>query len=113
MITKGEEQEKAIENFWEVLKVFEEECLERDFPTKSPFLNGDTLGYLDIVVGSLACNFEAFNEAVAEVLNLQKNPGFYSLVTAMKDCSLMKETLPPHDRLVAKIKSTFSLHPSN
>lgn len=110
MISKGKEQEKAIENFCEVLKVFEG-GIEKDFPTKSPFFNGDTLGFLDIVVGSMACNYKAFNDAIAVVFNPQKNPAFFSWVTAMKDCPLMKETLPPHDRLVAKMISKFSLHP--
>ncbi|KAJ9709295.1 hypothetical protein PVL29_000989 [Vitis rotundifolia] len=104
--SKGKEQEKAIEDSREVLKVFEE-GIERDFPAKSPFLNGGTLGFLDIVVGSTACNFKAFNEVFAVVFDPEKNPAFCSWVTAMKDCPLMKETLPPHDRLVAKISKFF------
>ena len=111
MTSKGKEQEKAIEDSLEVLKVFEE-GIERDFPAKSPFLNGGTLGFLDIVVGSSSCNFKAFNEVFAVVFDPEKNPAFCSWVTAMKECPLMKETLPPHDRLVAKISKLF-LQPPN
>ncbi|XP_034681950.1 glutathione S-transferase U10-like [Vitis riparia] len=106
MTSKGKEQEKAIEDSLEVLKVFEE-GIERDFPAKSPFLNGGTLGFLDIVVGSNASHFKAFNEVFAVVFDPEKNPAFCSWVTAMKDCPLMKETLPPHDRLVAKLSKLF------
>ena len=112
MTSKGKEQEIAIEDSYEVLKVFEE-GIEKDFPRKSPLiLNGDmfTLGFLDIVVGSSACNYKAVNEAVGVAQDPKKNPAFWSWVIAMKACPLMKETLPPHDRLVAKIRSIFS-HP--
>ncbi|KAF3946296.1 hypothetical protein CMV_027424, partial [Castanea mollissima] len=31
----------------------------------------------------------------------EKNPKFLSWINALKNCPLMEETLPPHDKLVA------------
>ncbi|CAL5431010.1 unnamed protein product [Camellia sinensis] len=108
--SSGKEQEKAIQDFSELLKVLEE-GLEKDFPGKSPFLNGETIGYLGIVVGSSACNFDAFHEAVAVVVDSQKHPAFTSWVATLKDHPLMKETLPDHHELVAKMREKYFQSP--
>ncbi|KAA8529429.1 hypothetical protein F0562_033772 [Nyssa sinensis] len=107
---KGKEQEKAIEDFSELLKVFEG-GLEKDFPGLFQFSDRETLGYLDIVVGANACNYKAFDEAVAVIVNPEKHHGFVSWVTALKDCPLMKETLPPHDKLVSKMREKYFQSP--
>ncbi|KAK9276133.1 hypothetical protein L1049_005664 [Liquidambar formosana] len=106
IMSKGKEQEKAKENLSELLGVFEE-GIEKDFPTKSPFFNGETLGFLGMVVGSNACNYLVFQEAAAVIIDPKKHPAFLSWVTALKDCPLMKETLPLHVKLVAKMKADY------
>ena len=98
-----EEREKAIEDLSQVLKVFEE-GIEKDFPGQNPFFNGESLGYLGIAIGSLGCNYKAAHEAIGAVLISEKNPKFLSWVNAMKICPLMEETLPPHDKLVARLR---------
>ncbi|KAA8532981.1 hypothetical protein F0562_032902 [Nyssa sinensis] len=109
IILNGKAQEAAKEEFSELLGVFEE-GVEKDFPQKkSPFFNGDTLGFLDIVVGSSACNYKVFQEAIGVSIDLDKHPAFFSWVTALIDYPMMKETLPPHDTLVAKMRERFSL----
>lgn len=104
MTSRGKEKEKAIESFLELLKVFEE-GIAKDFPEKLTFSNSQPLDFLDIVIGSSACNYEAYNEAVAVVVDPKRNPLFFQWMTALKECPLMKESLPPHDKLVAKMKS--------
>ncbi|KAJ1423633.1 Thioredoxin-like superfamily [Sesbania bispinosa] len=104
LLSKGEERKKAIEEMDEMMKVFEEgvkEGLDGQFP----LYKGQTLGFLDIVVGAGSCNYEAFHEACnIEVTNPQKSPKFFEWVNSMKEHPLMKQTLPPHDKLVSKIK---------
>ncbi|KAF3944308.1 hypothetical protein CMV_029208 [Castanea mollissima] len=101
---KGKEEiEKAIEDLSQVLKVFEE-GIEKDFPGQNPFFNGDSLGYLGISIGSHGCNYKAAHEVVDAVIISEKNPKFLSWINALKNCPLMEETLPPHDKLVARLR---------
>ena len=98
-----EETEKAIEDLSQVLKVLEE-GIEKDFPGQNPFFNGESLGYPGIAIRSLGCNYKAVHEVMDAVLISEKNPKFLSWVNAMKICPLMKETLPSHDKLVARLR---------
>ncbi|KAF2291915.1 hypothetical protein GH714_036091 [Hevea brasiliensis] len=109
VLSKGKEQENAIKEFNELLTVLEE-GIEKDFSTKFPF-NGEreTLGFLDIVVGAHACNYRALEEAVAVVVEPKEHPAFLSWVTKLKEYPLMNETLPPHDKLAARMRERFSL----
>jgi glutathione S-transferase len=89
----------------EILVVFEE-GVKKDFHKQFQFFNGETLGLLDIVVAATSCTYEAFQEACdVEVFTPGKMPKFFMWVNALKEHPLVKETLPPHDKLVAKIKS--------
>ncbi|KAK3027310.1 hypothetical protein RJ639_040402 [Escallonia herrerae] len=103
---KGKEQEKVVENFSELLSVFEE-GIARDFQLRSPFFNGETLGFLDIMVASNSGNYKAFSEAVGVTFDQEKHSAFFKWVHALQDCHLIKETLPPHDRVVARIREKF------
>lgn len=105
MSSKGEEQEKAIDGMNELIRVFED-GIKKDFPGKFPFSNGQTLGLLDIIVGANSCNYEAFHEAITVVISPEKKtpPHFLSWVNVLKEQPLIKETLPPHDKLVAKLR---------
>ncbi|PKI75454.1 hypothetical protein CRG98_004124, partial [Punica granatum] len=62
MKSRGKDRDKAVDDYMELLKVFVE-GIQRDFPSKSPFHEGESLGLLGIVVGANAGNYEAFNEA--------------------------------------------------
>ena len=106
IMSRGEEREKAIKEFNELLKVFEE-GINKDFPEEFPFFERKTLGYLDIVVGAHFCNYEAFHEVVAVVFSPQKNPVIMAWVKALKNHPLMKEMLPPHDKLVDKMREKY------
>ncbi|XP_050277101.1 glutathione S-transferase U10-like [Quercus robur] len=101
--SKDKEREKAIEDLSQLLKVLEE-GIEKDFPGQNPFFNGESLGYLGIAIGSNGCNYKAVNEVMYAVLISEKNPKFLSWVNAMKNCPLVEETLPPHDKLVARLR---------
>ncbi|PON57584.1 S-crystallin [Parasponia andersonii] len=99
IMSKGEAQEKAIEDMIE--------WNQERFLGKLPF-DDQNLELLDIIVSTNACNYQAFNEAVAVVMSLEKTPPeFFSWVNALKGQPLIKDTLPPHDKLVAKMKRKF------
>ncbi|XP_030449622.1 glutathione S-transferase U9-like [Syzygium oleosum] len=104
--TKGKDQDKAREDLAEVLRVFEE-GIQRDFPTKSPFFNGENLSFLGVVIGTNACHYQAFEEAIGKITDPQRNELFFSWVDELKAHPLMRENLPPHDKLVAKMKAKF------
>ncbi|KAF7851687.1 hypothetical protein BT93_L3201 [Corymbia citriodora subsp. variegata] len=104
--TKGKDQDKAREDFVELLRVFEE-GIQRNFPTKSPFFNGENLSFLGIVVGTNACNYQAFEEAIGKITDRERNALFFSWVDELKAHPLMSENLPPHDQLAAKMKAKF------
>ncbi|KAK2968999.1 hypothetical protein RJ640_007864 [Escallonia rubra] len=103
---KGKEQEKAMEDFSEVLSVFEE-GIARDFPQRSPFFNGETLGFVDIMVASNSYSFRAFSEVAGVTFDEEKHSAFFKWVHALQDCHLIKEALPPHDKVVAKFRKMF------
>ncbi|PIN17156.1 Glutathione S-transferase [Handroanthus impetiginosus] len=107
-VSKDKEQEKAIEEFSEILEVFEQ-GISRDFPQGTPFNSHNSLGFLDIVVGSAGCNYKAFFEALRVDYPVEKNPNYFSWMDSLREGPLMKDTLPPHDKLVAKIKEKFNL----
>uniref|UniRef100_A0A7N2LA51 Glutathione S-transferase n=1 Tax=Quercus lobata TaxID=97700 RepID=A0A7N2LA51_QUELO len=79
----------------------------QDFPEELPFFERKTLGYLDIVVGAHFCNYEAFVEVVAVVFSPEKNPAIMAWLEALKSHPLMKEMLPPHDKLVAEMRGKY------
>ncbi|EOY01939.1 Glutathione S-transferase TAU 10 [Theobroma cacao] len=109
-LSQGKEHDKAIEVYHGLLKVFEE-GIEKDFPAKSPFFNGDSLGFLDVIVGTVACNYQAFHEVVTVIFDPAKHPSFFSWVTALKEHPLIKEVLPPHDKLVALMRKKYCQSP--
>ncbi|KAG7975083.1 hypothetical protein I3843_06G079000, partial [Carya illinoinensis] len=83
IMSRGEERERAVKDFGEVLKVFED-GVKKDFPAEFPCFDGKNLGFLDIVVGTSACNYEAFREVVEVIFSPETNPTFWSCVTALK-----------------------------
>ncbi|XP_054776081.1 glutathione S-transferase U10-like [Prosopis cineraria] len=108
--SKGEEREKEIEKMNEIIGVFIE-GLKKDFGKEEfTYSKGKCLGLLDIVVGTQACNYKAVQEALkVEAIHPHTNSEFLSWVDSLKEHPLMKETLPPHDKLVASFIDKFGL----
>lgn len=76
--------------------------MKNDLGENFQYNKGKSLGLLDIVVGAQAGNYKAVHEALKmEVIHPHMNSEFLSWVDALKEYSLVKETLPPHDKLVA------------
>ncbi|KAK3223051.1 hypothetical protein Dsin_010076 [Dipteronia sinensis] len=85
--SKGEEREKAMAEFKELLRVFKdgiEKDFEKDFPTRSSFLNGESLGFLDVIVAANTCMYPAIKEALEIDYGLIKPPSLPVVVKRSK-----------------------------
>ncbi|KAI9128720.1 hypothetical protein K1719_000203 [Acacia pycnantha] len=106
-ISRAEERKKAIENLNEMIKVFYE-GVKKDFREEFPYCKGKCLGLLDIVVGTNAGNYKVINDALGmEVIHTHINSQFLSWIDALREHPLVKDTLPPHDKFVAKFIEKF------
>ncbi|XP_047322525.1 glutathione S-transferase U10-like [Impatiens glandulifera] len=103
MATRGDEQVRAMEDFWGICKVFEQGT-KKDFPGKLPFYNGgDNLGFLDILVATSFGTYEAINE-VLHVFHEEKIPELMSWAKALKGNPIVIEAIPPKDKHIAAIR---------
>lgn len=104
--SQGEAQEKVIKEAWEKLQVLEQGMEEL-------FLDGNTavsdirhVGYLDIIIMSMFVSNEAREEVFGiKFLDSEKTPLLFSRVQAIKELPLVKEVIPPHEKLVAFFNS--------
>ncbi|KAF8378442.1 hypothetical protein HHK36_029782 [Tetracentron sinense] len=105
VITKGgEEQERAMKVLFENLKMVEE-GMQDLFLGGTPYINGENLGFLDIVMSSILSPHRAIEEAIGvKIIDPERNPVIFSWVTTLSDLPVVKETLPPHDMLVALVQ---------
>ncbi|KAI6683098.1 hypothetical protein NL676_029011 [Syzygium grande] len=98
--TDGEAQERAVKEVHEKLKVLEE-GIKGSYPGGSPFINGDNMGLLDIVVCSILGPHKAQEDALGvKFLDPEKHPRVTSWVKALTELPLVKEATPPHEKLV-------------
>ncbi|KAJ8553655.1 hypothetical protein K7X08_024333 [Anisodus acutangulus] len=103
-ISAQEVEEGAFDEFFEKLKVMEEGM--RDFfPGGRSNICTENLGLLDIIiVGSLG-TFKAAEEVLeTKLVDPQRNPFVYSWVNTLLELPLVKETLPPHDKVVSRLE---------
>ncbi|CAL1390190.1 unnamed protein product [Linum trigynum] len=107
IFAKGDKDQvgKAVAEFDKLLTVFEQ-GVQNDFPAmfQSVGEGHQEMGFLEIVAGVKICIYEAVEATVGAVFDTAKHPAFTSWVNALKELPLMKEHLPPHDKLVARIK---------
>uniref|UniRef100_A0A5B6YPY4 Glutathione S-transferase n=1 Tax=Davidia involucrata TaxID=16924 RepID=A0A5B6YPY4_DAVIN len=99
-LSVGEEQEKAIKETMEVLKVLEEKGLG-----DKKFVGGDTIGLVDITFGWLPRWFECMEEVVGvKLLQPTTFPRLHAWMENFKEVPVIKENLPDHEKLLAHFK---------
>ncbi|KAK3440199.1 hypothetical protein EUGRSUZ_B00499 [Eucalyptus grandis] len=102
--TDGEAQERAVKEVHEKLKVLEE-GIKGSYPEGSPFVNGDSVGLLDIVVCSILGSHKVQEEVLGiKFLDPEKYPRVTSWVTALTELPLVKEAAPPHEKMVGLLQ---------
>ncbi|ONI08670.1 hypothetical protein PRUPE_5G192700 [Prunus persica] len=98
--SRGEAQEKALEEVFERLKVFEGGMKEY-LQGGASFTNGESLGLLDILMVVTFGPYKAHEEVLGfKMLDPERNPLLFSWVAAMKEHPVVKEVDPPHGKLV-------------
>ncbi|KAL3748460.1 hypothetical protein ACJRO7_009666 [Eucalyptus globulus] len=98
--TDGGAQERAVKEVHEKLRVLEE-GINGSYPRGSPFTNGDGMGLLDIVVCSILGAHKVQEEVLGvKFLDPEKYPTVTSWVKALIELPLVKEAMPPHEKLV-------------
>ncbi|KAF8015014.1 hypothetical protein BT93_H0718 [Corymbia citriodora subsp. variegata] len=101
--TDGEAQDRAVKEVHEKLKVLEE-GIKGNYPGGSPFINGD-MGLLDVVVCSILGTHKVLEEVLGvKFLDPEKYPMMNSWVKALTELPLVKESMPPHEKLVGILR---------
>ncbi|KAM3325575.1 putative glutathione S-transferase [Capsicum chacoense] len=99
---KGEEQEKANEETYEMLKVLDNELKDKKF------FVGDSFGFADIAANMMGLWVGVFEEASGVLLaTREKFPNFCAWRDEYINCSQNKEYLPSRDELIAYFKARF------
>ncbi|XP_056170706.1 glutathione S-transferase U8-like [Syzygium oleosum] len=98
----GEEQEKAYEEAFGVLKSLEGELKDKKF------FGGNNLGFVDIAANFVGFWIGVVQEAGGlEILTPDRFPRLCRWAEEFRSCLVVKENLPPRDRLYALFKARF------
>ncbi|XP_050205782.1 probable glutathione S-transferase [Mercurialis annua] len=101
--SRGEEREKAIEEACQHLKTLENELKDKKF------FGGETIGLVDIAANFLGFWVGIVQEAIdVEFLTKEKFPILCNWTEEFCNCDVIKETLPPKDKLFGMFQSRFN-----
>ena len=94
--SKGEEQEKAIEETTKLLKTLEGQLKGKKF------FGGDTIGMIDIVASFIGFWLGILLEAAGlELLTDEKFPKLCKWIDEYVNCGVVKENLPNREKQIA------------
>ncbi|CAL5388427.1 unnamed protein product [Camellia sinensis] len=94
--------DKGIEETIELLKTLEAQL------TDKKFFGGDSVGLVDIVATFIGYWLEVIQEVVGvELLTEEKFPRLYKWIEDYVNCCVIKEHLPPREKLLASAKTYF------
>uniref|UniRef100_A0A5B7CD02 glutathione transferase n=1 Tax=Davidia involucrata TaxID=16924 RepID=A0A5B7CD02_DAVIN len=100
--SKGEEQEQAMEEACENLKILENELKGKKF------FGGETIGLVDIVANFIGFWVGVIQEASGvELVTQNKFPILCKWMDEFVNCKVIKENLPPRDKLVAFFQARY------
>ena len=95
-------REKAVEEAIELLKFIEEELKEKKF------FGGESIGLVDIAANVIGFWLGVFEEGSGvELLTRDKFPKLCNWVDEYVSSSIIKENLPPRDKLVPFFRNRF------
>ncbi|RWR75770.1 Glutathione transferase GST 23 [Cinnamomum micranthum f. kanehirae] len=98
--TQGKEQEEAISTSMECLKTLEE------WLKGKKYFNGDSIGYADIMLGWIA-NLVRVVEEILEMklIDEERFPLLFAWIENLSNLPAIKDSWPPHDKLVSKYRA--------
>ncbi|PSS32645.1 Glutathione S-transferase [Actinidia chinensis var. chinensis] len=98
--SNDEEQENAIEEACELLKTLEAQL------KGNKFFGGQTIGFVDIAANTIGFWLGILLEIVElELLTEEKFPKLCKWIDDYVNCSVIKENLPPRDKLLAYFRA--------
>lgn len=99
-----EREEEATREACEHLKTLENELKDRRF------FGGDTIGLVDIVANFICFWLGAIQEALEiKLFTEERFPKLYKWSEEFANCSIIKESLPPRDKLIAFMRRRYGL----
>lgn len=99
--TEGETREKALNEVCELLKVLEE-GIKSFYPDGIPTFEAKNLSLLEVVASSILCLFKVPEEMLGiKVIDPERTPLLFSWVEALGELSVVQETIPSLEKLVA------------
>uniref|UniRef100_A0A2N9J5D5 Glutathione S-transferase n=1 Tax=Fagus sylvatica TaxID=28930 RepID=A0A2N9J5D5_FAGSY len=100
----GEAQEKALKEVFEKLSVLEE-GIKNIFPGGIQIIEHENVGLLDIVMISVFGPYKVYEEVLGlKLIDPEKTPLLFSWLTALLEIPVVKDSLPPHEKLVGFLK---------
>ncbi|MED6179955.1 putative glutathione S-transferase [Stylosanthes scabra] len=103
--TKKEEREKGIEEATEALQILENEL--KHYHHK--FFGGDTIGIVDIAASFIAYWLPIIEQATGfTLLTVHKFPNLHKWTQEFTNHSVVKENLPPSDKLLGFFKARYA-----
>ncbi|XP_021895419.1 probable glutathione S-transferase [Carica papaya] len=97
--TQGQEQEEALAAAAENLNFLEEELLGKKF------FGGDKIGFVDLALGWLANFLGVVKEVTGiNIVDEQRFPRLSGWLQDFSSAPVIKESFPPHDKLVTKFR---------
>eukprot|EP00268_Persea_americana_P057735 TRINITY_DN6933_c0_g1_i2.p1 TRINITY_DN6933_c0_g1~~TRINITY_DN6933_c0_g1_i2.p1 ORF type:complete len:220 (-),score=38.38 TRINITY_DN6933_c0_g1_i2:434-1093(-) len=96
--SEGKEQEKAVEELLEALKTLEEQLKGK------AFFGGESVGFLDLVVGWIPHWLPVFEEVCGfKLLDANTFPSLHAWGDRFLNVPFIKEKLPPSDKLLVRL----------
>ncbi|KAE8686984.1 Bifunctional inhibitor/lipid-transfer protein/seed storage 2S albumin superfamily protein isoform 1 [Hibiscus syriacus] len=103
LLGSGEEREKAMEEVRRCLKTLES-VLDRN-----RFFRGETIGLVDIAANFIAFWLRAIQEVSGlDFMNADQLPLLIKWCEEFVSCNVVKEHLPPRDKLITFMKNWLS-----
>ncbi|KAK0600832.1 hypothetical protein LWI29_018805 [Acer saccharum] len=104
-LKQGKEQEDAIDEAIENLKLLEEQLKGKKF------FGGDKIGLTDLALGWLANLVPVFEQIVGmKIIDEERFPSLLAWMHEFAQVAIIKESLPPHDKLIVKFQVLRDRH---
>ncbi|CAN1282539.1 Glutathione S-transferase U7 [Linum perenne] len=110
VVGKDKEREDALEEFSQQITFLEGELKEKELDGKEYF-GGETIGMLDVVVLMTVYWFELIQECMGvvepslQLITEEKIPGLVKWMRKLLTVDAVKETLPPREKQIARIRA--------